>query len=186
VGGGGCGALQLRVVDLQNGRSSRWLLPSDTADAYADWFISQLSWSPDERRLALHYGRCCADGSAVWVLDRTDRGGDLRRAAKRVAKTDCIDPPFAWTDAGIVAVGGDCGLLVTRLIAIDATAGDIRPLSSTALPDPFDSIDADITGEHLLLYVGGDVATVMRADHGVVTKVGHVPWDADTDPSPVW
>lgn len=187
--GGACDRVQLWVVDLRDGHRRVWLLPHTVPSPAlpGGYFVEDLAWDPGGRRLALHYGQCCADAGGVWILDPTSPQGALLDRLRRVpAHVSCQTPVQAWSRAGLV--GSDdvgCAGERAQLVAIDPTSGQERPLPMAWVPSPIEQISADPTGSHLLVLAAD---AVYRDDQGAARAVRlmALPWDPQSPPEIAW
>lgn len=183
---GACEYLKLVVVNLRNGLRRTWTLPDSTADAgYGDYFIRPLTWSPDNRHLALHVGQCCADGSGIWILDTAGSAGRLLPSLHRLPTSDdCVGMPYAWTERGIISDDqpAGCSGEHARLVAINPTTGAPSALTQPQLPEPFAAISAE-ADTHFLVYAAD---ALYRIDDGRATRLRGLNWNMDSPPSAVW
>lgn len=185
---GRCEYTQLVVVNLRNGQRQVWTTPetAGSPSGYSSYFIDPITWSPDNRHLAVHIGQCCADSPGIWTFDTASSTGPLLPNLHRIPDHDgCGGMPYAWTALGIISDDSapGCSGGAGWVVAINATTGVANKLTTPSLPGAVGWIVADPTGRHFL--VDAEQA-LYRIDNGHTTRIMSLPWDPNSPPAAAW
>ena len=186
--GDACDHVELWVVDLRSGGRKVWPLPRTASDAPPDnYFVTNLAWEPQGRRLALEYGQCCANAGGVWILDSAAPAGPLLNRLRKVPiHGSCVEAVQAWTASGLFGTddNDNCGGGPEHLVAIDPGSGDERALAMPTV-GMANQISSDTTATHLLVYADQAVYRVDRNAASAV-RLMPLPWDSESPPQIAW
>jgi hypothetical protein len=158
----------VKVVDVVDGTSTTWALPSVNAPVAPELgvpgddgsVVSSLSWSSDGRMVALSV-YTLAGYQGVEILDTTrEDGPDNPRLVGPLAETGST--PIGWTASAFRGTGGDLVALASclarrcvapsQLVMIDAASGRSSPIRETGkLQSIASPIASDGTGRTLFL-----------------------------------
>jgi hypothetical protein len=186
--GAACDKVELLTVNLLTGARRVWTLPyvdDPASDAYDEYFLTALAWSPDDRHLAMNYGQCCASASDTWILDTSGRTGELISRLRKVPKSLCTDVAYAWTDAGLISDEGvqPCGGIFSRIVAINPATGKVTRLSKARLRGNISAVVPDATGHDWLVYADQGL---FRVNADTANYLHRLNWDTNSPPQAAW
>lgn len=166
--GDGCGSSDLIVRDIARGTERIW------SHSTGSGAISSLSWAADSTRVAFQTVVCCDRSTTLYVLDTTtnpvviSRLPERKIAPNRAALHDAFfhDPAFAGNELLVLGdFSGDVSAAgVPTGYAVVTSAGEVV----AALQEEGVSLDADASGQHLLvaLYGGQSPGNLLRFTRG--------------------
>lgn len=142
--GGDCGPDSIVIRDLRTAAERVW--PGAAGG------VSSLSWAPDSKRLVFQTAICCVGGTTLYELDTSTAPQSIERIPRLAGVSEITgaahDPTFAGNQI-LVLVDNPAGTSQDYRVA--TTLGATVAL----LQDAAVSLDADASGQHLLVGLYG-------------------------------